>query len=130
MRENAQASGLPERGLRILLEDALTFVRREVRRGSKYDGILLDPPHYGRGPKGEKWQLETGLTPLLAACASLLSDASFLCLSTYAVGYSPLSLANLLADFEGGEVEAGELGLPEPGDRVLPCGFCARWRRG
>ena len=135
VRDNAVRSGLGDRGLRVLLEDSLGFVRREVRRGTRYDGILLDPPHYGRGPKGEKWQLETGLAPLLAACGELLAERSFLCLSTYAVGYSPLSLANLLADLPGGEVEAGELGLVESSTassdapRVLPCGFCARWTR-
>jgi len=133
VRDNAALSGLPEDGLRIVLEDALLFARREARRGARYEGILLDPPHYGRGPKGEKWQLETGLAPLLEACAELLAERSFLCLSTYAVGYSPLSLANLLSDLEGGEVEAGELGLTETGAagpaRVLPCGFCARWSR-
>jgi len=130
-RENAALSGL-EDGLRWVLDDALAFTRREARRGARYAGILLDPPHYGRGPKGEKWQLEEGLAPLLEACASLLAEKSFLLLSSYAVGMTALSFANLLAELEGGRVEAGELALREEGAgaRALPCGFAARWTRG
>jgi 23S rRNA (cytosine1962-C5)-methyltransferase len=137
-RENAELSGLsgsPGDGLRWVLDDALAFARREARRGASYTGILLDPPHYGRGPKGEKWQLETGLVPLLEACGELLAARSFLVLSSYAVGYSAQSLANLLGELPGGDVEAGELVLAEesaPGraGRLLPCGFAARWARG
>jgi 23S rRNA (cytosine1962-C5)-methyltransferase len=131
-RENAALSGLGEEGLRWVFDDALGFVRREVRRGARYTGILLDPPHYGRGPKGEKWQLETGLASLLEACGALLDERSFLVLSSYAVGYTALSFANLLQELEGGSVEAGELVLAEEGTgaRALPCGFAARWVRG
>lgn len=140
-RENAARSGLEsgkadsgggEGALRWVLDDALAFVRREVRRGARYTGILLDPPHYGRGPKGEKWQLESGLAPLLEACGALLAERSFLVLSSYAIGSTALTFANLLGELEGGRVEAGELALPEegPGGRRLPCGFTARWVRG
>ncbi len=146
-RENAALSGLGEEGLRWVLDDALVFARREVRRGARYTGILLDPPHYGRGPKGEKWQLESGLAPLLEACSALLAERSFLVLSSYAVGYTALSLWNLLGELEGGTVEAGtteastteastveagELVLAEQGPRArrLPCGLTARWMRG
>ena len=130
-RGNAEESGLGSEGLRWVLEDALAFARREARRGARYTGILLDPPHYGRGPKGEKWQLETGLAPLLEACGKLLSERSFLCLSSYAVGYTALGFWNLLAELPGGVVEAGELALLEEGSggRRLPCGFTARWAR-
>lgn len=139
-RENARASGLGERDLRVVTDDALAFARREVRRGRRYAGVLLDPPHYGRGPKGERWQLEEGLAPLVEAAAALLDERAFLVLSTYAVGYSPLAFWNLLTDLEGlagGEVAVGELALPEArdaradgdGGRLLPCGFCARWWR-
>ena len=130
-RRNAQESGLGPEGMRWVLEDALAFARREARRGARYAGILLDPPHYGRGPKGEKWQLETGLAPLLEACRECLAERSFLCLSSYAVGYTALSLWNLLAELGAGALEAGELVLREEGagGRALPCGFTARWSR-
>mgnify|MGYP001227064638 CR=1 FL=1 len=131
-RENAELSGLGEEGLRWVLDDASAFVRREVRRGERYTGILLDPPHHGRGPKSETWQLESGLAPLLEACGKLLAEQSFLVLSSYAVGYTSSSFLNLLQELEGGSVEAGELVLIENGrgGRLLPCGFCARWERG
>jgi 23S rRNA (cytosine1962-C5)-methyltransferase len=135
-RRNSELSGLEGEGLRWVLDDALGFARREARRSATYTGILLDPPHHGRGPKGERWRLEADLPSLLEACARLLAAKSFMILSSYAVGYSALSLYNLLAgmDVPGpgkGEVEAGELVLPEEGgDRLLPCGFAARWSRG
>lgn len=137
-RDNAELSGLGQRGLRVVVEDALTFARREVRRERKYAGILVDPPHYGRGPKGEKWQFEDGISLLLDAAATLLDERGFLVLSTYAIGFSSLALWNLAdgrRELEGGHLEAGELALPEEprGDeepRALPCGFCLRWRRG
>jgi len=130
-QENARLSGLGERALRLVLEDGLAFARREARRGARYHGILLDPPHYGRGPKGEKWQFETGLAPLFEACRKLLAERSFLILSSYAIGYSALAFENLLGELEGGETEAGELVLPEEeSGRLLPCGFAARWQRG
>jgi 23S rRNA (cytosine1962-C5)-methyltransferase len=133
--ENAAASGLGEKPWRVLLEDAPTFVKREARRGSKYDLILLDPPHYGRGPAGEKWDLGAGLAPLLKGVREILSEQSAVCLSTYAVGISPLSLVGALEILGEGEVEAGELALPEQESgiakpRLLPAGFCARFMRG
>ncbi len=130
--ENAQTSGLEANAIRWMLDDALAFARREVRRGNGYHGILADPPAYGRGPKGEKWEIESGLASLLEACAGLLEPCvgAFLVLSTYAVGYSPLAYANMLRDFGPGEIETGELALPEDeGTRLLPCGFGARFTR-
>jgi len=131
LRANADASGLAQGALRILCEDALAFARREARRGASYEGILLDPPAYGRGPKGEKWVFESGIAGILATCRELLAERSFLALSCYAIGTSPLAMANLLAGLGEGEISAGELALPEAGDRErkLPCGFCARWSR-
>lgn len=132
-RENQRRSGLPEDGIRWILDDAAKFAAREVRRGARYHGVLLDPPQYGRGPKGEKWIFEKGIAPLLESCAGLLAgDApSFLVLSAYAVGFSPLALGNLLGDLGDGAVESGELALPEEhGGRLLPCGYCARLLRG
>ncbi len=136
LRDNIEASGLDRSAIRVVLDDALAFVRREVRRGSKYHGILLDPPHYGRGPKGEKWEFEASIAPLLDACARLLQRDAFCVLSTYAIGTSPLAIANLLGEWGAPDervIEAGELALPESSDgaaRLLPCGFCARWSRG
>lgn len=133
-RENLAASGLARDAMRVLLEDALGFVRREERRGARYHAILLDPPHHGRGPKGERWQFEEHLAPLVEGCRALLEERSLLILSTYAIGSSPLAFANLLAELPGGRVEAGELALPESSasgaSRLLPCGFCARFWRG
>ncbi|MEZ6018141.1 MAG: class I SAM-dependent rRNA methyltransferase [Planctomycetota bacterium] len=133
--ENADASGLGRSALRVICDDALAFAAREVRRGSTYHVILLDPPHYGRGPKGEVWRFEEGFAPLVAAASQLLADRALLVLSTYAIGYSPLALVNVLAELPGGAVEAGELALceePRAGlpSRMLPAGFCARWSRG
>ncbi|MFT4539725.1 MAG: 23S rRNA (cytosine1962-C5)-methyltransferase [Planctomycetota bacterium] len=138
--ENAEASGLPQRSMRVLCDDALGFVQREGRRKSRYDVILLDPPHFGRGPKGEKWQLEDGLAPLLESVRAIVSERALVILSTYAVGYSPLAFRNLFTDWGTGEVAVGELVLRERehtgGDgagsvapRLLPAGFCARWGR-
>lgn len=134
MKENARASGLADDALRIILDDALAFARRDGRRGARYHGIVLDPPHHGRGPKGELWQFEDHIAPLVEACAALLESRAWLVLSTYAIGFSPLSLANLLAP-HGERLAAGELvlrerveGAGEP--RKLPCGFCARVWRG
>ena len=129
---NAYNSNAPEDGIRWLLDDAMKFVEREVRRGNHYHGILLDPPHYGRGPKGEKWQFQDGIARLLESCHSLLEPdpGSCLILSTYAIGFSPLAFENMLNEFDGGEVESGELWIPEgDGSRRLPCGFCSRWQR-
>ena len=134
VRENLATSGMKQDSLRLIADDALVFVRREVRRGAKYTGILMDPPHYGRGPNGEKWQLEDNLAELIDSAKTLLAPRSFCILSTYAVGYSPLAFTNMFGDFQGGQVGAGELVLPEglAGEtgRRLPCGFCARWSRG
>lgn len=133
--ENAVASGLGESPWRVLLEDAPSFVAREVRRGSNYEVVLLDPPSHGRGPSGETWDLSSGLAPLLESVSGVLSEQAAVCLSTYAVGLSPLSLVGALGVLGEGEVEAGELALPEEGasegvPRLLPAGFCARFTRG
>jgi 23S rRNA (cytosine1962-C5)-methyltransferase len=131
-RSNLVASGLAEDAMRIVLDDALAFAQREARRGSKYHVILMDPPHYGRGPRGEKWQFEDAIAALVAAVRDLAEDRALVVLSTYAIGTSPLSLVNLLADLGQGTLESGELALPEESGRgrLLPAGFCARWSRG
>jgi 23S rRNA (cytosine1962-C5)-methyltransferase len=130
-RDNAQASGLAPDALRVLVDDALGLARREARRGARYSVVLLDPPHYGRGPKGETWQFEDHMAELLEAVRGLLAERAAVALSTYAIGCSPLTLANLLSDLGAGEVAASELALHgAPGLRALPAGFCARWWRG
>jgi len=131
-RENAELSGLPSDALRLVVDDALGFTRREGRRKSRYSVVLLDPPHHGRGPKGETWQFEEHAAELVAALPAVLEERALVVLSTYAIGCSPLSLENLLCELGPGELESGELALAprDPALPTLPAGFCARWRRG
>ncbi|CAN5302043.1 class I SAM-dependent methyltransferase [soil metagenome] len=131
-RDNAALSGLSEAPVRWICEDARRYVQREVRRGSRYDGIILDPPKYGRGPTGEVWRLFEDLPELTALCADLLDDdASFLLLNAYAERISGLSLSGLLAGVlpsRGGVIDWGELALmEEQGERGVGLSFFARW---
>ncbi len=132
-RENCEQSGLADHPIRWIVEDARKFVAREVRRGSKYDGIILDPPKYGRGANGEVWRLFEDLPELLKDCAALLSDdASFLLLNAYAARISGLSLAHAMAEAtqdRGGRIDWGELALSEDGPdaRAIGLSFFARW---
>jgi len=132
-RENAELSGLADRPIRWITEDARKYVQREVRRGSKYEGIILDPPKYGRGPGGEVWRLFEDLPELAGLCAELLSEnARFLVLNVYAERISGAALSGLLAEKlagRGGRIEWGELALVEErGDRAIGMSFFARWR--
>ncbi|HEY9234505.1 MULTISPECIES: class I SAM-dependent methyltransferase [Phenylobacterium] len=131
-RENAALSGLEDRPVRWICEDARRYVQREVRRGSRYDGIILDPPKYGRGPDGEVWRLFENLPELFELCAQLLSDnASFLLLNAYAERISGAALSSLCAATlrgRGGTVDWGELTLvEEAGDRQIGMSFYGRW---
>ena len=132
-RENAALSGMAERPIRWLVDDAAKFAAREVRRGKRYDGIILDPPKFGRGPEGEVWRLEEGLPPLIADCRRLLdSESRFLFLTVYAVRMSSLALAGLLAEHFAdlpGTIEHGDLAVREEGEggRLLPTAIFARW---
>ena len=131
-RENAEMSGLADRPVRWICEDARKYVQREVRRGSKYEGVILDPPKYGRGPTGEVWRLFEDLPELSRLCAELLSEkASFLILNAYAARVSGAALAGLLSDRlagRGGTIEWGELALQEAGgEREIGLSFFARW---
>lgn len=132
-RENAELSGLADRPIRWIVEDARKYAAREVRRGVKYDGIILDPPKYGRGPTGEVWRLFEDLPGLLKDCAALLSDdASFLLLNAYAARISGLSLAHLMAEAvsdRDGTIDWGELALAEDGSdgRAIGLSFFSRW---
>lgn len=133
-RANAALSGMADRPIRWIIDDALKFAAREVRRGKRYDGIILDPPKYGRGPEGEVWKLEEGLPPLIAECRKLLdADSRFLFLTVYAVRMSALAIGELVrqhfADL-GGQVECGELGVrEETRGLTLPTAIFARWSR-
>jgi 23S rRNA (cytosine1962-C5)-methyltransferase len=132
-RENAALSDLQDRPIRWITEDARKYVTREVKRGSQYEGIILDPPKYGRGPTGEVWRLFEDLPELARLCADLLSDqASFLLLNAYAARVSGAALSHLLADVmkaRGGRIDWGELVLAEDGaqGREIGLSFFARW---
>ena len=134
-RENAELAGLAERPVRWICEDARRYVQREVRRGSRYDGIILDPPKYGRGPNGEVWRLYEDLPELIANCAALLApDARFLIANVYAERISGLAVGSLLRDAlggRGGRIDWGELALVESGgERAVGLSFYARWSSG
>ena len=133
-RANAELSGMAERPVRWIVDDAAKFAAREVRRSKHYDGIILDPPKFGRGPEGEVWRLEDHLPGLLADCHALLSaESRFLFLTVYAVRMSSLALAGLMdelfADLPG-TIEHGDLAVQESGEgaRLLPTAIFARWR--
>lgn len=133
-RENAALSGLQDAPVRWIVEDARKYVAREVRRGSTYHGVILDPPKYGRGPTGEVWRLFEDLPGLVADCAALLADdADFLLLNAYAARVSGLSLAHLTREHlagRAGTIDWGELALVEDSERAAEIGlsFFARWR--
>ncbi len=136
-KENAHASGLEKAPIRWLVDDCVKFVEREIRRGNRYDGIIMDPPSYGRGPKGEVWKIEEKIYPLISLCAQILSrDALFFLVNSYTTGLQPGVLSHmmnleLIAKF-GGHVEAEEIGIPIRSKElslVLPCGASGRWER-
>ena len=131
-RENAALSGLAEAPVRYITDDCLKFVRREIKRGRKYDAIIMDPPTYGRGSTGEMWRLEDHLWELLKECQGVLSDRPvFFLINAYTARLSPTVVVNLLAALlhgAGGRLSGGEVGLPIQRDRkVLPCGIFGRW---
>jgi len=136
-RENAAHSGMEDRAIRWLVDDAAKFTAREVRRARRYDGIILDPPKFGRGPKNETWRIEEGLPGLASDCAKLLDhDSRFLFLTVYAVRMSSVALAGLLEEALGalpGLIEHGDLVVREmpaplsPSQRLLPTAIFARW---
>lgn len=158
-RENMLLTGLDEKAIRWMLEDAVVFAKKELRRGNKYDAIIMDPPIFGRGAKGEVWKIEEDLKPLLEVCFELLStEPLFFILNGYSAGYSSVAYANILEDLNtkfGGEIEHGELLIKERAvgsgsgvkveslkyeadtinssnkaqERLLPSGIVARWKR-
>lgn len=132
-KENLQLSGLSDAPVRWIVDDCLKFVQREIRRGNKYEGIILDPPSYGRGPGGELWHLEEMLYPFMENLSQILSDKPlFLLLNSYTTGLQPLVLKNVIEKTIctkfGGTVDAQEVGLKaENGNIILPCGASGRW---
>lgn len=133
-KENLALCGLGDKPVRFIVDDAMKFVLREQRRGRQYEGILMDPPSYGRGPGGEMWKIEESLYPLVAECCKLLSpEARFFLINSYTTGLAPTVLSNVLQaalPHGGGRIEAGEVGLPiSRGTLVLPCGASGRWYR-
>ncbi len=133
-KENRDLSGLREDGARFIVEDALNFIRREIRRGSLYDGIVMDPPSYGRGPTGEVWKLENELYDLVDTAAQLLSDSPlFFLINSYTTGFQPTVIRNILLKTvcprHGGSAQAKELVLPVTSGGLLPCGCTGRWEQ-
>ena len=134
-RENAALSGLENRPIRWIVDDCLKFIRREIRRGNRYDGIIMDPPSYGRGPGGEVWQLEEQVYTLVEEAAKLLyEDSLFFLLNSYTTGLSASVMEYILGvvirDRIGGQVSSDEIGLPvKSTGYVLPCGSTAIWQR-
>jgi 23S rRNA (cytosine1962-C5)-methyltransferase len=134
-KENAAASGLSDAPIRWLVDDCVKFVEREVRRGSTYDAIIMDPPSYGRGPKGEIWKIEESIFPFIELTAKILSkDALFYLVNSYTTGLQPAVLSYMIqlavASKFGGHVAAKEIGLPvTDSGLILPCGASGRWQR-
>lgn len=133
-KENMHLCGLDDNYIRFIVDDCLKFVEREIRRGNKYDAIVMDPPSYGRGPNGEVWKLEHNLEYLVKKCAELLSDEPlFFLINAYTTGISSTVLYNILKltveKTYGGKIDNGEVGLPiTKNGLVLPCGIYGRWQ--
>lgn len=134
-RDNAAESGLSNEPVRWLVDDCIKFVNREIRRGNRYDGIIMDPPSYGRGPGGEVWKLEEQIYSFVELCSQLLSeDARFFILNSYTAGLSPsvmkYILSSVIVPKMGGKVTCDEIGLPvSASGLVLPCGSTAIWQK-
>lgn len=131
--ENARSSNLGEAPIRWIVDDCQKFVEREIRRGNKYDAIIMDPPSYGRGPKGEIWKIEEAIYPFVKLCEQLLSDRPlFFLINSYTTGLQPAVLTYILSSVitpkHGGRVISDEIGLPVSQSRlILPCGASGRW---
>ena len=133
-KENAISSGLENAQIRWLVDDCLKFVEREIRRGNKYDGVIMDPPSYGRGPKGEIWKIEDSIYNFVGKTSKLLSDEPlFFLINSYTTGLAPGALSYLIGTHLkhlAGKIVSDEIGLPvSESGLVLPCGASGRWER-
>ena len=129
-RENAECSGLVDHPIRWITDDAVKFARRELNRGRRYHGVVLDPPTYGRGAAGEVWKIEEGIAELLELCWALLAeDAAFVLFTSHSPGFTPIALENQLDAPPGSVVESGEMTILDEDGRPLPSGAFARWSR-
>ena len=133
-KENIESSGLKNNPVRFIVDDVVKFVNREIRRGNKYDAIIMDPPSYGRGKNGEVWQFENNIADLVELCMQVLSDDPlFFLINSYTTGISSRVLANLLElnmKNHKGKITSGEIGLPmKNSNLVLPCGIYGRWEK-
>ena len=131
-KENAVSSGLKDAPIRWLVDDCVKFVEREIRRGNVYDAIIMDPPSYGRGPKGEVWKIEDMIHPLIRLCTQILSEnALFFLVNSYTTGLAPAVLTYMIGaelKSRSGHVESQEIGLPvKSTGLILPCGASGRW---
>ena len=133
-KENIASSGLSDRPVRFIIDDVTKFVQREIRRGNKYDAIIMDPPSYGRGKNGEVWQFENNISDLIELCREVLSDDPlFFLINSYTTGISSKVLENMLSlklKRKNGKLSSGEIGLPmKDSNLVLPCGIYGRWEK-
>lgn len=133
-RENAEVSGLTDAPVRWIVDDCIAFLRREIKRGNRYDCIIMDPPAFGHGPKDELWKIEEHFAELIDLCQQVLSEKPIaIILNGYTAGYSAIAYANILKDMMAGydgNIESGELAIAESGsDKLLPCGIFARWEK-
>ena len=134
-KENAASSGLADAPIRWIVDDCVKFVEREIRRGNKYDAIIMDPPSYGRGPKGEIWKIEEKIHPFIQLCSKLLSDKPlFFLVNSYTTGLAPAVLTYMISTEVkaryGGHVISDEIGLPvSDTGLILPCGAAGRWQK-
>lgn len=133
-KENVTSSGLQDRPIRYIVDDVVKFVNREIRRGNKYDAIIMDPPSYGRGASGEVWQFENNISDLISLCTNVLSDNPlFFLINSYTTGISSEVLGNLLKlnlKKYKGTISSGEIGLPmSNSELILPCGIYGRWEK-
>ncbi|MEK7668992.1 MAG: class I SAM-dependent methyltransferase [Patescibacteria group bacterium] len=132
-RENQKLSGLENAPIRWIVDDVIKFIKKETKQDKKYDAIIMDPPSYGKGPKGEVWKIEEGLPELISACREILSDKPlFVIFNMYSTEFSSISVANLLSDMTnglGGTIESGELAIKQEGsEKLLPLSIFALWQ--